>query len=231
MARILIVDDDAKIRRAVKEFARISGHQTTEASDGVEAVLMCERTDFDLIIMDIMMPDMDGFEAYSRIRRNKDIPAIMLSARGEEYDKLRGFTLGIDDYVVKPFSGRELMARVDVILKRNAAISLNTMPLHPAAGNILKFEGLEINADKQTVRIDGQKLQMTNKMFRLLLFLASNKGVVFTREQLLENVWGYDYLCYDRTVDAHIKMLRHSLGKYRRYIITCKGVGYKFDID
>ncbi len=224
MAHILIVDDDAKIRNAIREFARFSGHDVTEAADGLEAVMMCEVSDFDLIIMDIMMPNMDGFEAYALIRGKKGIPAIMLSARGEEYDKLRGFELGIDDYVVKPFSGRELMARMDVVLKRNAQQS-------KPASRVLRFDGLEIDTEYQTVSIDGNNVQLTNKVYKLLLLFARNKSLVFTREQLLENIWGYDFIGYDRTVDAHIKMLRHSLGEYRRFIVTYKGVGYKFETD
>ena len=195
MAHILIVDDEINIRKVVREYAEFSGYEVTEAENGMEAVNLCKNNDFDLIIMDIMMPRLDGYSACKEIRKIKSIPVIMLSARGEEYDKLFGFEIGVDDYVVKPFSPKELMARVKVVLKRNS-ISEDS-----SRQDKFVFEGLEID-------ISGRAL---------------------SRDKLLEEVWGYDFFGDDRTVDTHIKMLRNSLGEYRKFIVTLRGMGYKFE--
>lgn len=189
----------------------------------MQAVEMCRTQDFDLIIMDIMMPKLDGYSAVREIRKTKQIPVIMLSARGEEYDKLFGFELGVDDYVTKPFSPKELLARIRAVMKRSAA------PAPAGDNNMLKFEGLEINMSGREVFVDGKPVSLTPKEYDLLFYLVRNKGIALSREKLLEEVWGYDFYGDDRTVDTHIKMLRNSLGDYRKFIVTLRGMGYKFD--
>lgn len=228
MEKILVVDDEEAIRHGIREFAEFEGYKVVEAGDGSEAVHMCEQENFDLIIMDIMMPKIDGFTAYKEIKKKKDIPVLMLSARGEEYDKLYGFELGIEDYVVKPFSLKELMARVKVIIRRRKSTE------EGKAGrdrNILEFEGLSMNISGRKVSIRGQRVNMTPKEYDLLFFLASHEDIVFSREELLEQIWGFDFYGDGRTVDSHIKMLRHSLGEYRKFIVTHRGVGYKFEAE
>lgn len=224
MARILIVDDEPDIHQLIRRYAQHEGHETTEASDGEEAVRLCRDHDFDMIIMDIMMPDMDGFTACREIKKLKDIPVLMLSARGEEYDKLFGFELGIDDYMVKPFSPRELMARVQVIVNRHQARSA------PAVQDCRIQAGeLCIEPMGRTVWVRGKEVELTAKEYELLLFLAENQGRVLTRNQILDGVWGYEYCGEDRTVDWQIKLLRGKLGNCRGYIKTMRGVGYKFE--
>lgn len=224
MNRILVVDDEINIRRVVREYAEFEGYQVFEAENGMQAVDMVKNNDYDLIIMDIMMPKLDGFSTCKEIKKYKSIPVIMLSARGEEYDKLFGFELGIDDYVVKPFSPKELMARIKVALKRGRPVSDST------PGKIV-FEGLEIDLAGREVYVDGQKASMTPKEYDLLFFLVKNKNLALTRDKLLEEVWGYDFFGDDRTVDTHIKMLRNSLGQYRKFIVTLRGMGYKFEYN
>lgn len=221
--KILIVDDEKNIRNVIKEYAKFDGFETFEAEDGMEAVEMCRNNDFDLIIMDIMMPKLDGYSAVREIRKTKQIPVIMLSARGEEYDKLFGFELGVDDYVTKPFSPKELLARIRAVMKRSAVPAAQDNP------SVLKFEGLEINMTGREVFVDGKAASLTPKEYDLLFYLVRNKGIALSREKLLEEVWGYDFYGDDRTVDTHIKMLRNSLGEYRKFIITLRGMGYKFD--
>lgn len=221
MPRILIVDDEDKIREVVKEYAQFSGFTVSEACDGMEAVEKVRSQDFDVIVMDIMMPRLDGFSACKEIKKIKDIPVIMLSARGEEYDKLFGFELGIDDYVVKPFSPKELMARVRVAMKRGSAGDRNK--------DVFRYETLEINFAAREVLIDSIPVQMTPKEYDLLFYLVRNINIALSREKLLEEVWGYDFYGDDRTVDTHIKMLRNSLGEYRNLIVTLRGMGYKFE--
>ena len=221
--KILIVDDEKNIRNVIKEYAKFDGFETFEAEDGMQAVEMCRTQDFDLIIMDIMMPKLDGYSAVREIRKTKQIPVIMLSARGEEYDKLFGFELGVDDYVTKPFSPKELLARIRAVMKRSAA------PAPAGDNNVLKFEGLEINMSGREVFVDGKPVSLTPKESDLLFYLVRNKGIALSREKLLEEVWGYDFYGDDRTVDTHIKMLRNSLGDYRKFIVTLRGMGYKFD--
>lgn len=221
--KILIVDDEKNIRNVIKEYAKFDGFETFEAEDGMEAVEMCRDNDFDLIIMDIMMPKLDGYSAVREIRKTKQIPVIMLSARGEEYDKLFGFELGVDDYVTKPFSPKELLARIRAVMKRSA------VPAAQDNSSVLKFEGLEINMTGREVFVDGKAASLTPKEYDLLFYLVRNKGIALSREKLLEEVWGYDFYGDDRTVDTHIKMLRNSLGEYRKFIITLRGMGYKFD--
>ncbi len=219
--KILIVDDEKGIIDVLREYAEFNGYMVFEAANGFEAINKVKTTNIDLIIMDIMMPGLDGFSAIKEIKKIKDIPTIMLSARGEEYDKLFGFELGIDDYVTKPFSPKEIMARVAAILKRKASPS--------ATHEKLVFKGLEIDITGRVVLVDGKKAELTPKEYELLFYLAKNKGIAKSRENLLSDVWGYDFFGEDRTVDTHIKMLRGNLGKYRDYIVTLRGLGYKFE--
>lgn len=221
MQRILIVDDEKMIRNVIKEYAEFDGFEVAEAEDGMQAVDICRREDFDLIVMDIMMPRLDGYSAIKEIRKTKQIPVIMLSARGEEYDKLFGFEIGIDDYVVKPFSPKELLARIKAVIKRASA---SEQPM-----DIIRYEGLEINVTGREVLVDGNVASLTPKEYDLLFYLVRNKGIALSREKLLEEVWGYDFFGDDRTVDTHIKMLRNSLGEYRKFIKTLRGMGYKFE--
>ena len=221
MAKLLIVDDEAKIREVVKEYAMLMHeYEVEEAENGHVALQMVNQNDYDLIVLDIMMPVMDGFTACREIKKIKNIPVIMLSARDEEYDKLHGFDLGVDDYVVKPFSPKELMARINAVLKRN------TDKEH----NKYQFEGLEVDIDARDVFINKQKITLTPKEFDLLVYLIKNKNTAINREILLEKVWNYSYFGDDRTVDTHIKMLRHNLKEYRKFIVTVRGTGYKFEI-
>ena len=222
---MLVVDDEQNIRRVVREYAEFEGYSVEEAENGMQAVEICRKKDFDIIIMDVMMPRLDGYSACKEIKKSKNIPVIMLSARGEEYDKLFGFEIGVDDYVVKPFSPKELMARVKVVIKRNSR--------EEDANNKLErlvFDGLEIDIPGREVYVDGKKISMTPKEYDLLFYLAKNNNIALSRDKLLEEVWGYDFFGDDRTVDTHIKMLRGSLGeKYRKYIVTLRGMGYKFE--
>lgn len=225
MLKILVVDDEENIREVIREYAEFEGHEVDEACDGMEAVEKAKEKDYDIIIMDIMMPRLDGYLACKEIRKFKQTPVMMLSARGEEYDKLFGFELGIDDYVVKPFSPKEVMARVNSIVKRNAVSA--SAPSAPS--DIERFEGLEINFVSRDVFIDGEKANLTPKEYDLLFYLVRNKNIALTRNKLLEEVWGYDFFGDDRTIDTHIKMLRNNLGPYRKFIVTLRGLGYKFE--
>ncbi len=224
MSKLLIVDDEVNIRAVVREYAEFEDYEVDEAENGMEAVEKCRQNDYDLIIMDVMMPKLDGYSASKEIKKHKNTPIIMLSARGEEYDKLFGFEIGVDDYVVKPFSPKELMARVKAVLKRGQAAS-------PAQQNRMKFEGLEIDLAGREVYVNGQKASMTPKEYDLLFYLVRNINLALTRDKLLEAVWGYDFFGDDRTVDTHIKMLRNSLGEYRKFIVTLRGMGYKFEAN
>ena len=228
MYRILVVDDEENIREVIKEYAEFEGHQVSEACDGMQAIEMVKNNDYDIIIMDVMMPRLDGYSACKEIRKIKQIPVLMLSARGEEYDKLFGFEIGIDDYVVKPFSPKEVMARVNAIVKRNQGAK--QAPAAPAPETV-KFGGLEINFTSRDVYIDGVKANLTPKEYDLLFYLVRNKNIALTRNKLLEEVWGYDFFGDDRTIDTHINMLRNNLGPYRNYIVTLRGMGYKFEAD
>ncbi len=228
MSRILVVDDEANIRNVVREYAEFDDYEVDEAENGMEAVRKCREEDYDLIIMDVMMPRLDGYSAVKEIKKTKDIPVIMLSARGEEYDKLFGFEIGIDDYVTKPFSPKELMARVKAVLSRHTASSAAEKQ-NSELGNVIEFGGLKIDVAGREVYVNGERASMTPKEYELLFYLVKNKGIALTRDKLLEEVWGYDFFGDDRTVDTHIKMLRNSLGEYRKYIVTLRGMGYKFD--
>ena len=221
MERILIVDDEEKIRTIIKKYAEFEGYEIWEAKDGMEAVELCRRQQFDVIIMDVMMPEQDGFTACREIKKQKDIPVIMLSARGEEYDKLHGFEIGIDDYVVKPFSPKELMMRVKVVIGRHKG----TEKEH----EVFAAEGLLVDFTGRTVSIDGQRLELSPKEYELLFYMVRNRNIALSRERLISEVWGYDYYGGDRTLDTHIKLLRSSLGSYRKFLVTLRGVGYRFE--
>lgn len=226
MYKILIVDDEANIREVLKEYAEFEGHEVSEACDGMQAVEMAKNNDYDIIVMDVMMPKLDGFSACKEIRKLKSTPVLMLSARGEEYDKLFGFELGIDDYVVKPFSPKEVMARINAIIKRSS----NSGAAPEESADTVRFEGLEINFTSRDVYIDGEKASLTPKEYDLLFYIVRNKNIALTRNRLLEEVWGYDFFGDDRTIDTHIKMLRNNLGPYRKFIVTLRGMGYKFEV-
>lgn len=220
MYRILVVDDEDKIREVVREYGEFNGHKVYEAQDGIQAVNMCREDEFSIIVMDIMMPRLDGFSAVKEIRKFSNTPVLMLSARGEEYDKLFGFELGIDDYVTKPFSPKELMARINAIISRQKGRESRDQ---------VEFNGLRIDRDGRNVYVDDRKVDMTPKEYDLLVYMIQNKNRALSREQLLRDIWGYDFYGDDRTIDTHIKMLRSSLGPYRDYIVTMRGLGYKFE--
>lgn len=222
MYKLLVVDDEKNIREIIKKYAEFEGYQVEEAKDGMEAVQICRQRDFDLIIMDVMMPELDGFSACREIRKTKNTPVIMLSARGEEYDKIHGFELGVDDYVVKPFSPKELMMRVQAIMKRIEGNS-------ETKRDVEQFGGLTIDFTARMVKIDGKEIDMSPKEYDLLFYLVRNKGIALTREKLLGEVWGYDFFGDDRTLDTHIKLIRKSLGEYASHIVTLRGVGYRFE--
>lgn len=226
MIRLLVVDDEAKIRLLIRKYAEFEGNEVTEAENGMEAVQLCrEKPDrFDLIIMDVMMPELDGFSAVAEIRKVCRTPVLMLSARGEEYDKIHGFELGVDDYVVKPFSPKELMMRINAIMKR-------VRPNQDEGRKVLRVEGLVIDFTGRTVEVDGQRVDLSPKEYDLLFYMASNKNIALTREMLITNVWGYDFYGDDRTLDTHIKLLRKSLGPYSKLIVTLRGVGYRFEVS
>ena len=222
MYHILIADDEERIRELIRKYAQFEGHKVTEARDGMEAVTLCRAMKFDLIILDVMMPELDGFSACREIRRVTDTPVLMLSARGEEYDRIHGFEVGVDDYVVKPFSPKELMLRVEAILKRSRAGTADN-------SKSLTVKGLTINFTARTVEIDGERISLSPREYELLFFLARNKNMALTREKLITEVWGYDFYGDDRTLDTHIKLLRKRLGEYSRLIVTLRGVGYRFE--
>lgn len=224
MYKLLVVDDEIKIRELIKKYAVFEGYAVKEAADGMEAIMLARKEKFDLIIMDIMMPELDGFSACREIRTVQNTPIIMLSARGEEYDKIHGFELGIDDYVVKPFSPKELMLRVRAVLKRSEKIA------GQGEKEILEIGGLKIDFTGRLVSIDGEIVNMSPKEYDLLFYLVRNRGIALTRENLLNAVWGYDFFGDDRTLDTHIKLLRKSLGPYSNCITTLRGVGYRFDV-
>ncbi len=230
MYKILVVDDEARIRSIIKKYAEFEGHTAIEAGDGMEAVRLCRKETFDIIIMDIMMPELDGFSACREIRKISQTPIIMLSARGEEYDKINGFELGIDDYVVKPFSPKELMLRIDAVLKR--AKREVTPPDGGKKQNVvieLDGGGLKADITARLVYINGERVDMSPKEYDLFFYMLNNRNIALSREKLISEVWGYDFYGDARTLDTHIKLLRKSLGDYSRYIVTLRGVGYRFE--
>jgi DNA-binding response OmpR family regulator len=228
MYHILVVDDEPRIRSIIKKYAEFEGYTVTEAADGMEAVHFCRSAEFDIIIMDIMMPELDGFSACREIRKISQTPIIMLSARGEEYDKINGFELGIDDYVVKPFSPKELMLRIDAVMKRTKR----------AADGVAKKENLIVTLDDGGLRaditarlvfIDGERVEMSPKEYDLFFYMLQNRNIAISREKFISDVWGYDFFGDVRTLDTHIKLLRKSLGRYANLIVTLRGVGYRFE--
>lgn len=227
MARILICDDEAGLRAVLKRYAIFEGYEVTEAADGAEAVELCSNNEFDIIIMDIMMPKLDGFSAVKEIRKNANTPVIMLSARGEEYDKILGFEAGVDDYVVKPFSSKEIMLRVNAILRR---VDSNHLANIDDEGHIIfEKDGLKADLTAYKVFIDGVQVDMAPKEYDLLFFLIRNKNIAIPRERIMTEVWGYDYYGDDRTLDTHMKLLRKSISPYAYLIKTLRGLGYRFD--
>ena len=221
MIKILVVDDEIMIREVVKEYAKVNGYQCDEATNGKEALEMIKKSDYDLILLDIMMPEMDGFTTLKKIKAQKDIPVIMLSARQEEDDKLLSFSRGVDDYVTKPFSPKELMARIKAVLDRYGK----------KENKVISIDGLVIDILGRKVTIDGKTLALTPKEIDLLIYFVEHKNIALSREQLLSGVWEYDYYGDDRTIDTHVKMLRQHLGeKYRDHVVTVRGVGYKFEV-
>ncbi len=223
MAKILVVDDEEKIRDIITEYLEFEGFDYIEAGNGVEAINILKKESIDLVLLDVMMPKIDGIKVLKEIRAKGNTPVILLTARAEEYDKLFGFELGADDYIVKPFSPREVMARIKAIIARSAPKTTSQ------ENEIIEFPGLKIDVAGRELYIEGEKKQMTPKEFDLLVFLVKNRNVVLTRERILSEVWSYDFFGDDRTVDTHIKMLRNTLGEYRRYVETVWGVGYKFE--
>lgn len=217
--KVLIVDDEILIRNVIKEYLKIENFKYDEASDGQEAINLATTNNYDCIIMDIMMPNLDGYSAIKQIKKVSDTKIIVLSARTEEFDKLSGFDLGIDDYVTKPFSPKELIARIKAVCKRNKQ------------ENIISVGTIKLNELSRTVEIDGKPVDLTHTQFDLLTLFLKNQGIVFKREMIIDKIWGYDYMGEDRTIDAHIKLLRSKLGKYKDNIKTVHGVGYKFEYN
>lgn len=226
MSRILICDDEALIRSMIVKYAEFEGYKCDEAENGMDAVKKCAASDYDIVIMDIMMPELDGFSAVREIRKTSDVPVIMLSARGEEYDKINGFECGIDDYVVKPFSPKELMLRIEAVLRRGRKTGADE-PVH----DIFEIGPLRCDLTGRIVYINGKRADLSPKEYDLLFFMIRNKNIALSREKLICEVWGYDYYGDDRTLDTHIKILRKSLGEAAKYIVTLRGVGYRFDTN
>lgn len=224
MKTLLIVDDEAKIREVLKEYAEFEGYKVVEAVDGIDAIGKVKEHQFDLVIMDVMMPKLDGFSACKEIRKVSQVPILMLSARGEEYDKLFGFEMGIDDYVVKPFSPKEVMARIAAILNRNKSNEKQT-------DQLFVYRELLVDPIGRIVKVKGQKADLTPKEYDLLFYFVKNRNIALSRAKLLSDVWGYDFYGDDRTVDTHVKMLRGNLGEYRDVIVTVRGLGYKFETE
>lgn len=221
--RVLIVDDEERIRDMIREYSSLENYHIDEASDGFEALTLFEQSEYSLIILDVMMPRMDGWSVCREIRKTSQVPIIMLTARGEEYDKLFGFELGVDDYIIKPFSPKELLARMKAIIRRGTSTGGSTLK------DRASIEGLVIEFNSRNVFVDGNIVSLTPKEYELLSFFIHNPNMVFSRDQLLNSVWGYDFIGDARTVDTHVKMLRESLGSYRKFIMTVWGTGYKFE--
>jgi two-component system response regulator ResD len=222
MYHILVVDDEENIRQLIKKYANFEGYKVTEAADGMEALDICAQCSFDLIVMDVMMPELDGFSTLRQLRRkDKRTPVLMLSARGEEYDRIHGFELGVDDYVVKPFSPKELMLRAAAILRRAGD--------HEDLRETYTIDGITADFTGRQVYVDGVPVEMPPKEYDLFFYLVKNRNIALSREKLLSDVWGYDFYGDERTLDTHIKLLRKSLGPYSGRIVTLRGVGYRFE--
>lgn len=226
MHNLLIVDDEEMIRKLIRKYAEFEGHSVTEATDGMDAVIKFRNGNFDLIVMDIMMPELDGFSACREIRKISNVPIIMLSARGEEYDKINGFEIGIDDYVVKPFSPKELLLRINAIIKRTSVKKSEERKNEIVS---MANGGLVADITARIVYIDGERIDMSPKEYELFFYMLKNKNIALSRDKLLQDVWGYDFFGDDRTLDTHIKILRKSLGKYSDFIVTIRGMGYRFE--
>ncbi len=222
MYKILVVDDEENIRRLIKKYAEFEGHTVDEAKDGMEAIKMTRDGEYDLLVVDIMMPELDGFSACREIRKFSSVPIIVLSARGEEYDKINGFEIGVDDYVVKPFSPKELMLRIEAIMKRAGRSDA-------PSSEVIAAGGIRADVTARIVYVDGERTALTPKEYDLLFYLMKNKNVALSREKLITEVWGWDYYGDDRTLDTHVKLLRQALGEWSRMIVTVRGVGYRFD--
>ena len=229
MARLLIVDDEEAIRKLVKKYAEFGGHEAVEAADGMEAVVLCKNESFDAVIMDIMMPELDGFSACREIRKTSDVPILLLSARGEEYDKINGFEFGADDYVVKPFSPRELMLRVEAILKRVSIGAKEEITTNEPKSDVYTYGDLTVDFTARIVTIGGEVISLSPKEYDLLFYFVRNRNIALSREKLICDVWGYDFYGSDRTLDTHVKLLRKSIGKYSECVVTLRGMGYRFD--
>lgn len=228
MAKLLIVDDEMHIRDLVQKYATFENYESETAENGLEAIEKVKHNEYDLVIMDIMMPELDGFSAVKEIRKISQVPVIMLSARSEEYDKLYGFDLGIDDYVTKPFSPKELMRRVNAVLAR--ATHKNNQE-SASTNEVWQYKNLKIDYSAHIVTINNEKIDLTPKEYELLVYLIKNQNIAVRREQLLEKVWGYDYYGDDRTLDTHMKSLRKKIGEYANCIITIRRVGYRFETE
>ena len=220
---ILIVDDEERMRKLIKDFLKIKGYQILEASDGEEALKLfnSNENNINLILLDVMMPKLDGWSVLRQIRQTSDVPIVMLTARGEEQDELFGFELGVDEYITKPFSPKILVARVEAILKR----------LYVKEKDVKDYGGIIINAEGRTVEVDSKKIDLSLREYELLKYLVDNNGIALSRDKILNNVWNYDYYGDSRTIDSHIKKIRHKLGKKGKYIHTMRGVGYKFEVE
>lgn len=218
---ILVVDDEENIRKLIRKYAEFEGHDVTEAADGMQACRLCAERAFDIAVMDIMMPNLDGLSAARKIREERDMPIIILSARGEEYDRISGFEAGVDDYVVKPFSPKELMLRIDAVMKRTART--------PKSEDVVTIGTLRADIAARRITVDGVEISMSPKEYELFFYMLKNRGLALTREKLICEVWGYDFYGDDRTLDTHIKLLRKSLGAYSDLIVTLRGVGYRFE--
>lgn len=223
--KILLVDDEERMRDMIKEYTSLEGYDIDEAADGVKALDLFKKNKYSLIILDVMMPKIDGWSVCREIRKTSQVPIIMLTARGEEYDKLFGFELGVDDYIIKPFSPKELLARMKAILRRSSITDIEAKK-----ENTVNFDGLVIEYDSRNTYVNGNIVTLTPKEYSLLAFFTKNTNRVYSREQLLNEVWDYDFIGDDRTVDTHIKMLRESIKEYRKFIVTVWGTGYKFEV-
>jgi len=228
MYNILVVDDEARIRTIIRKYAEFEGHTVDEATDGMDAINKCRRTKYDIIIMDIMMPELDGFSACREIRKTSDTPIIMLSARGEEYDKINGFELGIDDYVVKPFSPKELMLRINAVMRRTRGEQNRQ---GERKNEVIELDGGGLKADltARLVYVDGKRVDMSPKEYDLFFYMLKNRNIALSREKLINEVWGYDFYGDARTLDTHIKLAPKKPGRYAKYIVTLRGVGYRFE--
>ena len=223
MYRIMIADDEPQIRTIVKKYAEFGGYETDEAENGMHALALVREKAYDALILDIMMPELDGFSLCREIRKFSDVPIIFLSARGEEYDKINGFELGADDYVMKPFSPRELMLRVDAVIRRAKKSERKD------EREVYEFGGLTVDVSARIVYVDGEKAELSPKEYDLLFYMIKNKGIALSRERLITQVWGYDFYGDDRTLDTHIKLLRKALCDHSSHIVTLRGMGYRFD--